>query len=137
MLGAGMLGAGYWLWWSPAPGGQQVLANSNQYQQTTLRCRPQSVDEKFHHPLLVHARVAAVGTDLDIKALAGVLQRLDQLQRVRRMDVVVGGAVVEQQAPLQRLRIRQRAAGVVAVLVLLRDPHVALGKDRVVGVPVG
>ena len=46
-------------------------------------------------------RVPGIGPDLHLEALARALQRLDQLHRVVRMHVVVGRAVVEEQAPLQ------------------------------------
>src|SRR5262245_22038477 len=61
------------------------------------RLRLERVDEELHHPILIHRGVAAVGADLDVEALARGLQRIDQLQRVGRMHVVVGGAVVDQQ----------------------------------------
>ncbi len=56
---------------------------------------------------LVDAAVALVGADLHLEALAGRLQRLDELQRVVRMHVVVGGAVVEQQPAAQ---VRRRTS---------------------------
>ena len=81
---------------------------------------------------LRRARVAQIRADLQLEALAGALQRRDELQRVGRVDVVVGRAVVDHQPALEVLRVGHRAAGVVARLVLLRNPHVALGVDRVV-----
>lgn len=42
-----------------------------------------------------------VRADLDFKALAGLLQRLDKLHGVVRVDVVVGRPVEEQEAPLE------------------------------------
>ena len=52
---------------------------------------------------LLTPRVALVRPDLHLEALARPLQRLDELHRVVRMHVVVGGAVVDQQPALQVL----------------------------------
>ena len=52
------------------------------------------------------AGVAEIGSDLKLEALAGLLQRFDELQRVRRVDVVVGGAVVEEQ-PARKIGLRR------------------------------
>ena len=51
------------------------------------------LDEELHHALLVDVRVPLVGADLHLEALAGLLQRLDQLYRVLRMHVVVRTAI--------------------------------------------
>lgn len=40
----------------------------------------QRVDEELHHPVLIHAAVPAVGAHLHVEALAGALQRLNELQ---------------------------------------------------------
>ena len=49
--------------------------------------------------------------------------------------VVVGRAVVEEERPAQAVRVRHRAAALVAVVVFLRCAHVALRVDRVVVLP--
>ena len=64
------------------------------------------------------------------KLLPASCKRLDELHHVRRVHVVVRRAVVQQQPALQILRVLHGAARLVALLVLLRDPHVPLGVDR-------
>ena len=65
------------------------------------------------------------------------LQRVDQLERVVRMHVVVDHAVQEQQVARELARVLDAAARVVAFGILLRRAHIALGVDRVVVAPVG
>src|SRR6478735_2965418 len=91
---------------------QRTVANPTRSIQSlvrTRRCRSradnQVVDEEFHHPILIHAAVPAIRSHLYVETLPGLLQRLDQLHHVRRVDIVVRRAVIEQQLSLQVLRI--------------------------------
>src|SRR5262245_54233376 len=85
---------------------------------------PYHVDKKLHHPVLVDLAMPPIRADLDVEALTSALQRIDQLQRVRRVDVVVRGTVVEEQAPIETRRVGQRAARVVSALVVFGQPHI-------------
>jgi len=67
-----------------------------------LRCaKDEILDKELHHAILVDGGVALIGADLDFKALAGLLESLDQLHGVVRVDVVVGRPIEEQEAPLE------------------------------------
>ena len=44
------------------------------------RCRGQGLEEELHHPVAGDRRVAGVGADLEVEALAGPLEGLDELQ---------------------------------------------------------
>src|SRR5690606_29438986 len=70
--------------------------------------RHQILYEELHHPVPVDRGVPAVGPDLDLEALAGALERLDQLQRVGGVHVVVGGAVVDHEATAQVVDVAHR-----------------------------
>ena len=71
------------------------------------------------------------------KSLPARNRALRQLQRVPVVDVVVRGAVDEQQRALQVLRQRDQARLVVGRLRFRQQAQVALGVVRVVVFPVG
>src|SRR5437660_2313266 len=90
------------------------------------------IDEEFHHPITINRPVALVGSDLNLKAFARSLKSLDELHGIVGVNVVVGGAIVDQQTALEIFRVSHDGCFVVALLVFLRKPHVALGVDRVI-----
>ena len=69
--------------------------------------------------------------------LIGLDQRIDHLNTVLEMHIVVAGAVHEQQRTMQlsgRLRYR---AFVIPFGVVFRQPHIALGIDSVIVAVIG
>src|SRR4051794_32516439 len=93
------------------------------------------LDEELHHALRIDSRMTLVRPELKVKAFARALKRLNELHHVRRMDVVVRCPKVEHQMPAQAVGIRHCRTLVIARLIFLRKPHVALGVDRVVVAP--
>ena len=81
--------------------------------------------------------VVAVGIDLHVELLVGLYKGFAVLGCVAEVDVVVGHAVHEQQAPCQTGCAQEGRRGIVARAVLLRRLHEALGIDAVVESPVG
>ena len=63
---------------------------------------------------------------------SGSLESLDQLHGVVGVNVVVGGAIIDQQAAFEVLGVSHHGCFVVTLLIFLRKPHIALGVDRVV-----
>src|SRR5215470_8834105 len=59
------------------------------------------LNEKFHHPFLPNAGMSRIRADLHIETLPVLLQRLDELHRVVRVNVVVRRAVINHQPALQ------------------------------------
>ena len=78
-----------------------------------------------------------VGEEELVVLHAGLVEGLHQLHSVLEVHVVVGGAVNEEVFALEVLGVSGRRVEVVAVGVLLRRAHKALGVDVVVVAPVG
>src|SRR5205807_5427765 len=73
----------------------------------------------------------------DIKAFARALQRLDELHGVVGVYVIVSGSIIDQQTALEVFGVVHHGPFVVALLVLLWEPHVTLGIDSVVVAEIG
>ena len=114
------------------------IASLTAHRGYTLRfIQYQILDEEFHHPIGAKTRVSLVRPDLYFETLPGFLQRLDELHGVIRVYVVVGRSVVNHQPAFQLVSEVHAVARFVTFLILLRDPHVSLGVNRVVVIPGG
>src|SRR5579884_75271 len=97
-----------------------------------LSAEAERIQEELQHPVEVQSRMPLVRPYLHVEALLRLLKRVDKLERVGRMHVVVRRAIVEHQVALQLIGVGHGGASIVARLVLLRDPHIPLRVDGIV-----